>query len=81
MAVKTTLNIDTELMLKAKRLASERGITLTKVVEDALREALAEQPALPAYEFRWETTKGTEWPAVDPANRDDLYDLLEGPPF
>jgi hypothetical protein len=35
--VRTTLNIEDDLLVKAKRLAARRGATLTSVIEDALR--------------------------------------------
>lgn len=80
MAMKTTLNLDDELLLRAKKLAQERGATLTSIVEGALRDALiaASEPA--AYEFRWVTTKGRKRPSIDPADRNALYDFLEDRP-
>ncbi|MGQ0680374.1 MAG: CopG family transcriptional regulator [Actinomycetota bacterium] len=75
--MKTTFNLDDELLFRVKRLAAQRGTTSTKIIEDALREALAQQPPGEAYELSWKPTKGTEWPAVDPADRSSLYDLLE----
>ena len=38
--MRTTLNLDDGLMVAAKTRAAERGITLTRVVEDALRLSL-----------------------------------------
>jgi len=38
--MRTTLNLDDELLRDAKRLAAERGTTLTAVMEDALRIAV-----------------------------------------
>ncbi len=35
--MRTTLNLDDELLKDAKKLAAERGTTLTAVMEDALR--------------------------------------------
>jgi hypothetical protein len=35
--MRTTLNLDDDLMRDAKRLAAERGTTLTALMEDALR--------------------------------------------
>jgi len=39
--MRTTLQIDDNLMVQAKKLAAETGRTLTALIEDALREALA----------------------------------------
>jgi len=35
--MRTTLNIEDDLLVSAKRLAAERGATLTSVIETALR--------------------------------------------
>ncbi len=35
--MRTTLNLDDHLLTEAKKLAAERGTTLTAVMEDALR--------------------------------------------
>lgn len=35
--MRTTLNLDDHLVTEAKRLAAERGTTLTEIMEDALR--------------------------------------------
>ncbi|HET6449029.1 MAG TPA: type II toxin-antitoxin system VapB family antitoxin [Conexibacter sp.] len=46
--MRTTLNLDDDLMRDAKRLAAERGTTLTALMEDALRIAVrrVEKPQL-----------------------------------
>ena len=77
--MRTTLNIDDELFRKAKREASDRGITLTRFIEDAVRRALAPKRDEP-YVFRWRTYTGGGTPAVDPADRDALYDWLDRNP-
>jgi len=72
--MRTTLNLNDELMRKAKKAAAESGVTLTSFIEDAVREALVPQPAKP-YKLHWRTHDGTL--AVDPADRDALYEFLE----
>ena len=39
--MRTTIRIDEQLLKEAKLRAAHRGITLTKVIEEALRESLA----------------------------------------
>jgi len=56
--MRTTLTIDDELLHLAKRLAHERGTTLKKVVEDALRAALFERREESASPFRLVTFGG-----------------------
>ena len=45
--MRTTIRIDDQLLLEAKRLAARTGRTLTAVVEDALREVVARQEFAP----------------------------------
>lgn len=76
--MKTTLNLDDELLRRAKRRAQDRGSTLTAVVEDGLRAVLAAGPA-PAYELQLPVVSGDAPPVVDPADRDALYAVLDHP--
>jgi len=76
--MKTTLNLDDELLRRAKRRAQQRGSTLTSVVEDGLRAVLAEASA-PAYRLQLPVVKGAAPPAVDPADREALYAILDRP--
>lgn len=76
--MKTTLNLDDELLLRAKRRAQQRGSTLTAVVEDGLRAVLEATPG-ERYQLRLPVVKGEAPPAVDPADRDALYAVLDHP--
>jgi hypothetical protein len=38
--MRTTIRFNEQLLIQAKKLAAERGITLTALLEDALREAV-----------------------------------------
>jgi hypothetical protein len=42
--MRTTIRLDDALLTDAKALAARTGRTLTRVIEDALREALARRP-------------------------------------
>jgi len=76
--MKTTLNLDTHLLREAKKRAADEGTTLTEIVERALRNALeAPEPREP-YVFDFPTVHGGGPPLVDVADRDALYDLMEG---
>jgi len=75
--MKTTLNLDDQLLRDAKKRAAEEGTTLTHVVEEALRGALTHQPETDRYEFHPVTVRGTRPPAVDIRDRDALYDFME----
>jgi plasmid stability protein len=75
--MKTTLNLDDELFRDAKKRAAEDGTTLTYFVEEALRNALADEPPEEPYVFTFPTISGGPF-LVDIADRDALYDLMEG---
>ncbi len=77
MAMKTTLNLDGNLLRAAKVRAAETGTTLTRVVEEALRTALAERERSGPYRFEWVTVRGDRPLAVDIADRDALYDFMD----
>lgn len=78
--MRTTLNLDDELMRALRRRAAETGRTMTDLMEEALRALLAPQPApSEAREFKWVTCRGKLRPGVDLADRDSLLDVMEDP--
>ncbi len=78
--MRTTVRLDDDLLRQAKALAARTGRTLTAVIEDGLREALArhrrrqERPpvALPTFKG-----KGLR-PGVDLDDTAGLLDILDG---
>ncbi|MHB1586978.1 MAG: type II toxin-antitoxin system VapB family antitoxin [Acidiferrobacteraceae bacterium] len=78
--MRTTLDIDDDLMREAKRRAAERGETLTRVMEQALRESFRKEQAVreTAFRFKWVTVRGSLRPGVDLTDRDALYEHMEG---
>jgi hypothetical protein len=76
--MKTTIDLDGELLRKAKQRAAAEGIPLRAYIEDALRARL-----LPVARRREKFTlelpviAGSRAPAVDIADRNALYDLME----
>ncbi len=50
--MRTTVNLDDDLMRRAKRTAAEHGITLTRLMEDALRAVLRERAERPPHPTR-----------------------------
>ncbi|HEX9712572.1 MAG TPA: DUF2191 domain-containing protein [Actinomycetota bacterium] len=75
--MKTTLNVEDALFRRAKKVAAERGITLTALVEDALRGHLDGPVSRRKDRFRWIVIDDAELPPVDIADRDALHDFLE----
>lgn len=75
--MRTTLSIDDVLLARAKRRATEQGVTLGSFVEQALREHFSAPrvrgtvPAVPTYD-------GGEMKAgIDPSSNRDLWDALD----
>jgi len=81
LCMRTTLNLDDHLLKEAKRLAAERGTTLTAVMEDALRIVVrrTSEPT-PRRRVRLPTTgvPGEGFmPGVDISDNAALRDLMD----
>ena len=77
--MKTTLDMDDELMRRAKQQAAADGVSLRTFVEEALRARML--PAItsrPQFKLSLTVVEGRGPPAVDISDRDALYDLMEG---
>ena len=74
--MKTTLNLNDEVLRRSKRCAARDGVTLTRFVEDALRAKLAPK-SKSRFRLRLLTVHGTRAPNVDVADRDALYDVID----
>jgi hypothetical protein len=77
--MKTTLNIDDTLLLRAKATAAREGMTLTALIEEALRARLTPRPRRAPPRVTLPTVKGTALPAIDIASREALFELLDEP--
>jgi hypothetical protein len=77
--VRTTIRLDEQLLRDVKTLAAQSGRTLTAVIEDALRAALAKRPEHPGGDaVVLPTFKGTGLqPGVDLSDNGALRDLME----
>ena len=81
MCMRTTLNLDDQLVKAVKRAALESGRTMTQVIEEALRETLVHRGAerrAGSYRLRLPTVKGKKKPGVDLTDRDSLFEIMEG---
>jgi len=76
--MRTTLDIEDNVLSQAKQLAAQEGKTLTRLVEEALRDRI--RPAKPAKRFRLRllTMDGRLLPGVILTDRDALYERMEG---
>jgi len=75
--MRTTIELNDELMRAAKRRAADEGTTLRRVVEDALRSHL-ESTGRRRYKLKWRTERGRLQSGVRLDDRDALFDLMEG---
>ena len=77
--MRTTININDELLRDAKKRAAEEGTTLRALMEDALRSRIqAHGSSKSGFELRWRTEKGRLQPGVRLDDRQSLFDLMEG---
>ena len=56
--MKTTIEISDRLLMKAKRLASKRGVTLRSLTEEGLRKVVEESSGKSKYQAKPVTFKG-----------------------
>lgn len=76
--MRTTLNLDDELMRRVRRRAAESGRTITEIMDAAVRELLEREAKPPAsHRLRWVTVRGKTQPAVDLTDRDALFRRME----
>ena len=77
--MRTTVDVDEKLLDAARRRAEEQGTTLGAFVEQALTAALAPGPRdRDDYKLRWKVHRGRLLPGIDIANRDSLFDAMDG---
>jgi hypothetical protein len=77
--MRTTIELNDELLRAAKRRAADEGTTLREIIERALRTQLELRGRPPKkYTLRWRTEKGRLLPGVRLDDRDLLFDVMEG---
>ncbi len=80
--MKTTLDIDDAMLRKAKILAAQQGITLTRLIEEGLRLRMT-MAAPSSFAVRmpkiavWEG-KGGLLPGIDPTSNRSMLDAADG---
>lgn len=78
--MRTTINIDDQLLIYAKHQAVEQGITLANVIENALRQSQATKAACTQTHqpIRLITATGTGVkPGIDLDNSRSLLDIMD----
>lgn len=77
--MRTTINVDDQLLKRAKAQAAASGMTLTQLIEDALRESLTRSEKVEERGYvRVVTMKGTGTrPGIDLDNSQSLLEIME----
>ena len=76
--MRTTLNIDDELMSRVKETAARTGRTITALVGDALaKEVAGDTVGRSNFSLRWTPVEGIAAAGVDLSDRDSLYEKME----
>lgn len=76
--MRTTLQLDDELVVQAKISAARSGRTLSQVIEDALRQALAARAEMTRQRASVPTSPGHVVPGADLDDNAGLLDLMDG---
>ena len=79
--MRTTINLPGDLLAQIKKLATASHSTVTAIIEDALREALARRRRTGRRNHVTLTTYG-KWgllPGVNPDDTASMLDLMESP--
>lgn len=77
--MKTTVDIDDELLRAAKKAAIDRHTTLRELMERGLRRELAPAPR-PKRKIQWVTASGP-WPeGLDVSSREKMWEWLQNHP-
>ena len=76
--MRTTVDLNDELLRRAKRKAADEGIPLRELIERALR-GLLENRRRPAerYHLRWRSESGRLQPGVPIDDRSALFDYMD----
>ena len=78
--MRTTIRLNEQLLVEAKKRAAEEGTTLTALIEDSLREALARRTS-PDHRKRYRMLtfgEGGLQPGIDLDDTSSLLDRMDG---
>ncbi|RLJ20398.1 DUF2191 domain-containing protein [bacterium endosymbiont of Escarpia laminata] len=77
--MRTTLNLDNQLLISAKHRAVEQGVSLSQVIENALRQSFS-KTNVERKVVRLVTSSGSGVkPGVDLDNGKSLLDIMDDP--
>ena len=76
--MRTTIELNDELLRAARRRAADDGTSVRAVVEAALRGYLGRSRKAGGFLLNWRTERGRLQPGVRIEDRDALFDLMGG---
>lgn len=76
---RTTIALDDDLFRRLKMEAHKQGETLRSFLNSFLRKALISPKKTKPYKLKWKPIKGgLIKPGINIADRDQLYDIMDG---
>jgi hypothetical protein len=77
--MRTTVEVNDELMRAVKKQAADEHSTLREVFDRALRQYFSAKPPAGGFKLRWKAHKrGVLQPGVVLEDRDSLFEAMEG---
>jgi len=76
--MRTTIDLNDEVLRRAKKRAADEGIPLRALIEDALRAHLATGSRRSGYKLLWRTEHGRLLPGIDLDDRAALLGRMDG---
>jgi hypothetical protein len=77
LCMRTTFDLNDEVLRQAKRKAADEGVPLRDVVEAALRYYIKGPRKTTRYRLKWRTERGKLAPGVSLDDRSSLIDFME----
>jgi hypothetical protein len=78
LCMRTTIDLNDELLREAKRRAATEGVTLRELIERSLRTLLKTSAPRRSYRLVFKPVRGKPRPGVRLDDRDALFDLMDG---
>ncbi len=77
LCMRTTIDLNDELLRAAKRRAADEGVPLRRIVEHALRRHLEGAASSKNYQLSWHPERGRLQPGVQLNDRDALFQVMD----
>ena len=75
--MRTTISLDDQLLKRAKKAAAERGVSLARLVEEAVRDALTKRPPSTSWSLPPPTGGDGLAAGVELTSNESIWNALE----